>query len=161
MTYKFIQRLVPTIVRERVDKPYPRAIRSGEDIASVAHSLIGTKAQEHFLAFLLDSKHRAIGVVPVGTGTVDACSVHPRDVFGLALVTCAQAIVVAHNHPTGDPVPSPEDWRLTDRLRAAGELLGIELIDHVVVGDARYYSFTSEEVHAFGADVSGPAFATP
>jgi DNA repair protein RadC len=70
--------------------------------------------------------------------------VHPREVFGPALALAATAIVIAHNHPSGDPTPSAEDRRVTERLRAAGELLGIELLDHLVIGDERVYSFASE-----------------
>lgn len=75
--------------------------------------------------------------------------VHPREVFGPAVALSATAIVVAHNHPSGDPTPSAEDRAVTDRLRAAGELLGIELLDHVVIGDERYYSFADASVRPF------------
>jgi DNA repair protein RadC len=70
--------------------------------------------------------------------------VHPREVFSPAIRDTATAVVVAHNHPSGDPTPSPEDRAVTDRLRAAGELVGIELVDHLVVGVERYYSFAEE-----------------
>jgi DNA repair protein RadC len=74
--------------------------------------------------------------------------VHPREVFGPAVALAATAIIVAHNHPSGDPTPSANDRAVTDRLRQAGELLGIPLLDHVVIGDARYYSFADEASHA-------------
>jgi DNA repair protein RadC len=74
-------------------------------------------------------------------GTLDSTVVHPRDVFRTALLANAASVVVAHNHPTGDPTPSPDDMVLTARLKAAGELLGVPLTDHVIVGSGRYYSF--------------------
>ncbi len=67
--------------------------------------------------------------------------VHPRDVFRTALLAHAASVVVAHNHPTGDPTPSPDDVALTARLRAAGDLVGVPLTDHVIIGNGRYYSF--------------------
>jgi DNA repair protein RadC len=89
-----------------------------------------------------------LSVRVVGTGGVDSVGAHPRDVFAPAIRAGAAAVVVAHNHPSGDPSPSAEDRAVTDRLSASGRLLGVELLDHVVVGDARYYSFADE---AFGA----------
>jgi DNA repair protein RadC len=74
-------------------------------------------------------------------GTLDAAGIEPRDVYREAMLSGAAAIVVFHNHPSGDPTPSPEDKDLTQRLAAAGVLMGIDMIDHVVLGDGRYWSF--------------------
>jgi DNA repair protein RadC len=90
---------------------------------------------------LLDSKHRVLRTTVVAVGTLNATVVEPRDVFREALLGAAAAVVVFHNHPSGDPSPSPDDVALTRRLAAAGTLMGIDLVDHIVLGDARYCSF--------------------
>jgi DNA repair protein RadC len=96
--------------------------------------------REHFLAILLSSKHGVIDVALVAIGTLNATLVHPREVFKEAVRQSAAAVVLAHNHPSGDPTPSPEDHALTSQLLAAGEILGIRVMDHIVVGDARFIS---------------------
>ncbi len=90
---------------------------------------------------LLDARHRALRTVVVSTGTLDATVVHPRDVFRAAAMAGAAAIVLFHNHPSGDPTPSREDIDLTRRMAAAGELMGVDVIDHVILADGRYSSF--------------------
>jgi DNA repair protein RadC len=77
----------------------------------------------------------------LSVGTLDASIVHPREVFREAVAGGAATIVVFHNHPSGDPEPSPEDTKLTERLMAAGVLMGISVLDHVILGDARYFSY--------------------
>ena len=89
---------------------------------------------------LLDSKHRVLRTTIVASGTLNSTIVQPRDVFREAMLGAAAAVVAFHNHPSGDPSPSPEDVELTRRLRAAGVLMGIEVVDHIVLGDARYCS---------------------
>ena len=101
----------------------------------------GSRPVEQFGVLLLDTKHRVLRATVLSIGTLDASIVHPREVFREAIAGGAAAIVVFHNHPSGDPEPSEDDVRLTERLRAAGVLMGIEVLDHVVLGDARYYSF--------------------
>lgn len=105
---------------------------------------------EHVLALHFDTKHRLIGVHVVSVGTLDASLVHPREVFKAAYLSNASALILAHNHPSGDPTPSGEDRALSDRLRQAGELLGVTLLDFVIVTDPaegfRYYSFKESGV---------------
>lgn len=97
---------------------------------------------ERFYVICLDSKHRIRAVAPLTVGTVDATLVHVRDVYRSAILANAAAIIVAHNHPSGDPTPSPDDHRLTERIRAAGELIGIVFLDHIIIGhDDRSWSF--------------------
>jgi DNA repair protein RadC len=115
-----------------------------EQAAGLARAVIGDDPREHFLAIYLDTRHRAIGVHVVSIGTADVSLVHPREVFGPALMLHATALIVVHNHPSGDPCPSAEDKRLTERLRDAGTLLGIELLDHLVLGSERFFSFADE-----------------
>jgi DNA repair protein RadC len=96
--------------------------------------------QEHFCVCCLNTRNRVIGVSTVYIGTVDELHIRPAEVFRPAITLNAKSIIVAHNHPSGDPTPSPEDVALTRTLGSAGEILGIELLDHIVVGDDRTYS---------------------
>ena len=104
----------------------------------------GMKPVEHFGVLLLDTKHNVLRTSLVSVGTLDASIVHPREVFGAAAAAGAAALVLFHNHPSGDPRPSPDDVELTRRLAAAGVLMGIDVIDHVILADVRYYSFKEE-----------------
>jgi DNA repair protein RadC len=100
----------------------------------------GARRTEHFGVVLLDSKYRVLRTAVVAVGTLNSAAVEPREVFREAIVGQAAAIVVFHNHPSGDPTPSLDDEELTRRLRAAGVLVGIDLVDHIVLGDTRYCS---------------------
>ncbi len=120
------------------------AVRHGADVARIVRDSARGSRRESFYAVLLDARHRVLAVSVVSTGGLDGAPVHPREVFGPAIRDGAAAIVVAHNHPSGDPTPSADDRGVTERLRAAGELVGIELLDHLVVGAERYYSFAEE-----------------
>ena len=100
----------------------------------------GSRPVEQFGVVLLDSKHRVLRTKVLATGTLNTTIVEPRDVYREAVMGSAAAVVVFHNHPSGDPTPSPEDVALTRRLAAAGVLMGIDLVDHIVLGDARFCS---------------------
>lgn len=91
--------------------------------------------QEEFLVITLNTKYNPIRIVRVTRGTLDASLVHPREVFRAAIADCASAIILAHNHPSGDPSPSPQDIATTSRLVEVGRLIGIPVVDHVIVGD--------------------------
>jgi DNA repair protein RadC len=97
--------------------------------------------QEVFVVLLLDSRHRLIGEVEVSRGSLNQSLVHPREVFAPALRESAAAILVLHNHPSGDPQPSREDHEVTRRLVRAGEILGIRVVDHLVIGGEEFTSF--------------------
>ena len=101
----------------------------------------GGKAMEQFGMVLLDTKHRVVRTTVLAVGTRNMLCVEPRDIFREAVVGGATAIVVFHNHPSGDPTPSPDDVVLTRRIVAAGVLMGVDVVDHLVLGDVRYYSF--------------------
>lgn len=96
--------------------------------------------REHFVGFYLNARHQLLARVLVSVGSLSASIVHPREVFTPAVAGSAAGVIVAHNHPSGDPEPSPEDLAVTRRLREAGELLGIELLDHLVVAERGYVS---------------------
>ena len=100
--------------------------------------------REHFLICGLDAKHRVIGINVVSIGTLTLSIVHPREVFKPLIVMNAAAWLCGHNHPSGDATPSQEDRVLTKRLREAGELLGITLLDHLILGEACHFSFADE-----------------
>jgi DNA repair protein RadC len=101
---------------------------------------------ERFLALLLDGRHRVMGDVLISQGTLTASLVHPREVFRPAIQRCAAALVLVHNHPSGDPEPSAEDRQVTDRLARAGELIGIRVVDHVIVAERGFHSFADAGV---------------
>lgn len=106
--------------------------------------LLAAEAVEVFGMICLTTTHRVIGYYEVSRGTLDSTAVHPREVFKAAMLANASSIVVGHNHPSGDPTPSPDDRVLTTRLQAAGELVGISVLDHIIVGcEQRYTSFVN------------------
>lgn len=111
----------------------PEAIDGPLALARALQPRLSLEAVEAFWVVSLDARARIAGFERVSTGTLTACLVHPREVFAPALRVRAASVVVVHNHPSGDPEPSPEDVALTDRLTEAGRLLGIPLLDHVVV----------------------------
>jgi DNA repair protein RadC len=116
-------------------------LRTPRDAAAYLLPTFGARPVEHFGVVLLDGKHRVLATTVLSIGTANATVVEPRDVFREAILGGATAVVVFHNHPSGDPSPSPEDAALTARLAAAGTLMGVALVDHVVLGDVRYCSF--------------------
>jgi DNA repair protein RadC len=111
------------------------------DIGRYLLPLYGGHREERFGIMMLDSKCGLIRAEVVSVGTVDASIAHPRDIFRLAALASAFSIALFHNHPSGDPTPSQDDVGLTTRMVAAGELMGIEVIDHVILGAGRWFSF--------------------
>lgn len=97
--------------------------------------------RESFVILMLNSKNRVIGINQVSVGSLNSSLVHPREVLKPLILHNAAAAILAHNHPSGDPVPSAEDLALTKRLRTIGEVVSIKILDHIVVGDGRYVSF--------------------
>ena len=98
-------------------------------------------SHEKFAVVLLNTKNRVIRVQQIAEGSLTSAVVHPREVYAPAIVNHAACIIVAHNHPSGDPYPSTEDRNLTTALEKAGDLIGIPLLDHMIIGDGTYYSF--------------------
>jgi DNA repair protein RadC len=119
------------------------SLRSPEAVAALVNDLIGDSAQERFIALHLDIKNRLKSYQLVGLGTVASCPVSVGELAKGLLLAHASALIVAHNHPSGDPAPSKEDNLLTDRLRDACQLIDIPLLDHVILGDEDfgYYSY--------------------
>jgi len=102
--------------------------------AAVLRPHLIEKRKEHFVALLLDTRHRLIRMSPIAIGSLSATLIHPRELFKEAIAASAAAVIVAHNHPSGDPEPSDPDVTLTRRLVEAGALLGIEVLDHLIIG---------------------------
>ena len=121
--------------------PRGRRLRESGEIFRAFHERLRDLRKERFLTVLLDGKNRVLREDLVSEGILTASLVHPREVFGPAIREAAGGIVLVHNHPSGDPEPSAEDVEVTRRLCAVGELVGIRVLDHVVIGDGRYVSF--------------------
>ena len=115
-------------------------VKSPQDMADIFASYLDGVDREHFVVAMLDRKGGILGLNTVSVGTISSSVVHPREVFKPAIVIGASSIIIAHNHPSGGTMPSKEDTEVTRRLVEAGKLLGIEILDHVIIGD-NYYSF--------------------
>jgi len=118
-------------------------ISCAEDVYRRLRPRLASLSQETFWVLALDARHRVLSVRQVAQGGATSVEVHPREVFVPLVRESAAAVIVAHNHPSGDPEPSTQDEELTDRLRRAGEVLGIPLLDHIVVGASTYVSLAS------------------
>ena len=119
--------------RLRFDSPH--------DVATYLLPQFGAKAVEQFGVVLLDTKHRLLRTTLVSIGTLDSSPAHPREVFREATAASAAAVVLFHNHPSGDPMPSGDDCDLTNRLLQAGRIIGIAVLDHIILADTKYFSF--------------------
>ncbi|HEX2056440.1 MAG TPA: DNA repair protein RadC [Nitrospiraceae bacterium] len=119
-------------------------VSSSADLFKHFHPRVRNLRHEIFTIVLLDAKNAIIREATVSEGTLTHSLVHPREVFQLAIRESAAAVILLHNHPSGDPTPSQEDRLLTSRLIAAGHVLGIRVLDHLVVGDGRYVSFADQ-----------------
>ena len=127
--------------RHRPDTPPGRPqITSPEAAADIVVPMIGNADREHCITLNLDTKHRLIATTTISIGSIDHTFISPRELFRDALAHGASALVVAHNHPSGDPSPSPEDVHVTCQIRQAGSLLDVDLLDHIVIGRQRYVS---------------------
>src|SRR5690606_18345940 len=111
------------------------------DVDAAMRPRLANADVEHFIAIALDAKNRPVAEISIARGGLAACPVSPADVFRALLREAAAGVVFVHNHPSGEPSPSAEDVALTDRLRRAGELLGVTVLDHVIIGREGYFSF--------------------
>lgn len=102
--------------------------------------------QEHMISIVLDAKNKIKGFYTVGVGTIEYTVTHAREVFRLAIMQGASSIILAHCHPSGEVEPSNEDINITRKMRAAGEIIGISVVDHVIVGESGYYSFVNHKL---------------
>jgi len=116
-------------------------IKDPEAVVKAIRASIKDKAKEHFKLILLNPRNKIIGISTISIGTLNASLVHPREVFKDAITHSAASVVLAHNHPSGDPEPSEDDITITKRLIEAGKILGVEVIDHIIVGKNGFFSF--------------------
>ena len=117
------------------------SIRSPQDVANLLMNEMRYLDREHFRVLLLNAKNRVLSIETVSVGTLNSSAVHPRELFKPAIRNSAAAVILVHNHPSGDPTPSRQDITVTERLKEVGEILGIEVLDHVIVGDGVFISF--------------------
>jgi DNA repair protein RadC len=142
-----------------------RPLRRGQRLRGPAdvHGLYGVRlrhlAQEEFHVLLLDARHRLLRASLVTRGTADTSLVHAREVFRDAVREGASAVILVHNHPSGDPRPSPEDRTVTQQLSRAGSVVGIPVLDHVIVGDGRYVSMAEEGSLSIGSSSPCPTWS--
>jgi DNA repair protein RadC len=119
-----------------------KSLRSSEEVFCHFRGRLASQKHELFYVVLLNNKNRKIRDVKISEGSLTASLVHPREVFNPVIRESAAAVIFVHNHPSGDPAPSPEDVEITRRLKEVGEVMGIRVLDHVVIGRDRYYSFS-------------------
>ena len=133
----------------RVDSLAPldrTAVRTPDDVAALLLPRFRYESRESFVAVLLSTKNHVLKTPVISVGSLNASIVHPRELFREAINASAAAVIVAHNHPSGDPTPSPEDVSLTRKLVEAGKILDIPVLDHVVLGDGKYVSFKEKGI---------------
>jgi len=119
-------------------------VKTPDDVVGVVRSRLRGKKKEHFLALLLDTRSQLIKVSEISIGSLDTSIVHPREVFKEAMSASAASVIFVHNHPSGDPEASEDDIELTKRLAKAGEIVGIDVLDHIIIGDKKYLSLKRE-----------------
>jgi len=126
---------------EAGDKPL---VKTPEEVVNLVRSRLKGKKKEYFLALLLDTRNQLIKVSEISVGSLDSSIVHPREVFKEAISASAASIIFVHNHPSGDPTASEDDIKLTKRLAEAGEIMGIDVLDHIIIGDKIFLSLKRE-----------------
>ena len=134
------------LTKRRYRRKKLKEIRGPDDVIALVGRKLRKENREHFLVLLLNARHEVIGRETVSIGSLNASIVHPREVFKPAVLASAASVVLVHNHPSGDPEPSEEDLTITKRLVQAGELLGIQVLDHVIVAARGVVSFRSRQL---------------
>ncbi len=121
-------------------------IKGPEDVSNLLMEEMRYLNKEIFNIILLNTKNNVIAIENISVGSLNASIVHPREVFNIAIRRSSSAIILAHNHPSGDPKPSTEDVNITKRLIEAGSIIGINVLDHIIIGDGIYFSMKEEEI---------------
>lgn len=124
--------------------PRGESFRSSADVFNHYREQLGGLKKEEFHVLLLDAKNRKLKDVRISEGSLTSSLVHPREVFQPIIRESAAAAILVHNHPSGDPMPSQEDLKITQRLREVGEVMGVHILDHLVIGKGRYISFVDD-----------------
>ncbi|MFH0803626.1 MAG: DNA repair protein RadC [Candidatus Tagabacteria bacterium] len=136
---KLFQTISERYAKEKISKKIP--LTSPEAVADYLRKKLGREKKEHFLILSLDSRSNLIRENIVSVGTLNANLVHPREVFKEAVDNRAASIIIAHNHPSGDPEPSEDDLTITKRLTEAGKIMGIDVLDHIIITKTKVFSF--------------------
>ena len=134
------------MVREGSTKYENRKIETPFDAYVLLKNFLEDSDREKLLVVCLDTKNQPINICTVSVGTLNSSLVHPREVFKTAILSNSNQIMLAHNHPTGISAPSNEDKAMTSRIKDAGVILGIELIDHIIIGSNEYFSFKENKL---------------
>ena len=141
---KLFQAISERYAKEKIPKKIP--LNSSAAVAKYLQKSIGREKKEHFVMLSLDTRNNLIKKSGISIGTLNASIVHPREVFKEAIQCSAANIIIAHNHPSGDVNPSSEDIEMTKRLKEAGKILGIEILDHVIVAKNTHYSLMEKRL---------------
>jgi DNA repair protein RadC len=132
------------LVRDRLIKVEPRpSIHNSDDVVAILQDELLKSDREKLICIMLNAKNAVIGMDIVSVGSLTSSIAHPREIFKSAILKNAAAIILSHCHPSGDPTPSREDIQMTERVAKAGEILGIKLLDHIIIGDQGNYSFSN------------------
>lgn len=132
------------LVREGTALEYHKPITCAQEVVSLIGPRLEAADREVFLSIPLSTRNVPIGVEEVAIGSQNASIIHPREIFRSAILAGATSLILAHNHPSGSPDPSAEDRTITKRLKDAGELLGIKILDHVIIGHGSHFSFADQ-----------------
>ncbi|EOC99828.1 RadC family protein [Caldisalinibacter kiritimatiensis] len=134
------RRISKTVAKEKVK------VNSPLHVANLVMEDMRYLKKEYFKIILLDTKNQVITINEISVGSLNASIVHPREVFKEAILKSSASIILVHNHPSGDPTPSREDINITNRIIEAGKIIGIDVLDHIVIGDGIYFSFKEENL---------------
>ena len=134
-------------IESNMDASQKPVIKTPENVVELVKSGLRGHKKEHFLVIMLDTRSRLIKVSEVSVGSLDSSIVHPREVFREAISASAASVIFAHNHPSGDTTPSDDDIKLTKRLEQAGELMGIDVLDHIIIGGDSYQSMKRQGIY--------------
>ena len=121
-------------------------LKTPDEVVSAVRGRLKGKKKEHFLALLLDTRNQLIKVSEISVGSLDTSIVHPREAFKEAISASAASVIFVHNHPSGDPEASEDDIKLTKRLAEAGEIMGIDVLDHIIIGDKEHLSLKRKDL---------------
>ncbi|MFD0589407.1 JAB domain-containing protein [Paenibacillus sp. GCM10027627] len=132
------------MIRERTLAYRTNQIRKPQDAFELAKAFIGDEDREHCILICLDTKNKVTAIQTIAIGSLNTAIVHPREVFKAAILSNSASIIMCHNHPSGDTAASLEDKEISIRIKSAGELIGIELLDSVIVSDSHYFSMKEQ-----------------
>ena len=143
MSYR-LPRYRVALVREGNSHTDKKTIHSPEDVHAIVAAEYADAVVETAMMLALDTKNKVIGIFEISRGSLNASIIHPRDIFQRAILVNAASVILAHNHPSGDPTPSPEDVALTKKLVDAGKVMDITVLDHVIVGEGSFVSLKEQ-----------------